>query len=337
MRTHPHLLSILLLPLVPLSAPAVSPATHSLKADGTTETYRLISEAGFYTETSANMSPDAFMGHQHYNHISHIHDPSLDGYVFAFDIHIDYPEGDTHVTDGNKGTLIDRQRNEIKCMSSQPATVAKSGETITYTWKFMLPEGMLTTSAFCHIHQIKGMGDSQAVAHPVFTLTCRTSGKRQVLQCINVPYEGASNVNLAQIDLSTVTGRWIQARETFTVGRHGQYSLTLTDALTGAMIMNVDKSDIEVWRDTDDLSTLRGKWGIYRSLGEGLSLKSQLRSERVLFADFEIRKGDPESSITETPADCRDDNGPAYNLAGQPVDNNYHGIIVRKGIKILNR
>ena len=103
------------------------------------------------------------------------------------------------------------------------------------------------------------------------------------------------------------------------------------------MIMNVDKSDIEVWRDTDDLSTLRGKWGIYRSLGEGLSLKSQLRSERVLFADFEIRKGDPESSITETPADCRDDNGPAYNLAGQPVDNNYHGIIVRKGIKILNR
>ena len=283
------------------------------------------------------MSPDAFMGHQHYNHISQIHDPSLDGYVFAFDIHIDYPEGDTHVTDGNKGTLIDRQRNEIKCMSSQPATVAKSGETITYTWKFMLPEGMLTTSAFCHIHQIKGMGDSQAVAHPVFTLTCRTSGKRQVLQCINVPYEGASNVNLAQIDLSTVTGRWIQARETFTVGRHGQYSLTLTDALTGAMIMNVDKSDIEVWRDTDDLSTLRGKWGIYRSLGEGLSLKSQLRSERVLFADFEIRKGDPESSITETPADCRDDNGPAYNLAGQPVDNNYHGIIVRKGIKILNR
>ncbi len=329
--------SILSLALVmPTFASTISAERHTLTADGKTDTYLLISKSGFYTETSGNQTPDDFMGHPEYHHISQIFDNTLGKYVFAFDIHIDYKEGDSLITDGNKGTLTDRQRNEIKCMSSRPATVAEDGETITYRWKFMLPQGMQTTSAFCHIHQIKGMGDSEAVAHPVFTLTCRTAGNRQVLQLINVPYEGSANVTLSQIDLQPLLGRWIEAKETLTVGHNGKYTLTLTDVETGLTMMRSTENDIEIWRDTDDRSTMRGKWGIYRSLGDKLSLKGQLRSERILFADFEITKGDNGSSVPVIHA-TEPDNGATYDITGKITDGYNAGIMIRKGKKILKQ
>lgn len=314
---------------------AYSGERHFLAADGATDTYELISQAGFYAETSGDMTPDDFMGHPSYRHISQVADATLGGHVFAFDIHVDFPEGDVAVTDGNKGVLTDRQRNEIKCMSARPATVAKDGETITYRWKFMLPKGMLTTSAFCHIHQIKGMGDSEAVAHPAFTITCRTSGKKQVLQVIHVPYEGAPNSYLAQIDLAPLLGRWIQASETVTVGHHGRYELILTDIATGARLLSLSEDRIEIWRDTDDASTMRAKWGIYRSLGEGLSLKPQLRSERVLFADFETRKGGSPASTETVAEETISYDSPLYDLQGRMVSDPVPGLYLRDGRKIL--
>ncbi|MDE6125671.1 MAG: hypothetical protein K2G30_01815 [Muribaculaceae bacterium] len=322
--------------LLAIGIPAAASAErHFLAADGTTDTYELISQAGFYTETSGRQTPDDFMGHPSYRHISQVADAALGGYAFAFDIHVDHAEDGTTVTDGNKGELTDRQRNEIKCMSSRPATVAKDGETITYRWKFMLPKGMLTTSTFCHIHQIKGMGDSDAVAHPVFTISCRTSGSRQVLQLIHVPYEGASNSYLAQTDLAPLLGRWIQASETVTVGRDGAYSVTLTDLATGAALLSVTKENIAVWRDTADESTMRAKWGIYRSLGENLSLKPQLRSERVLFADFETLKNSAAASAGTVGEETFTSDSPLYDLQGRPVAAPAPGIYVRDGKKIL--
>lgn len=308
---------------------------HILTADGATDTYELISQAGFYAETSGGMTPDDFMGHPSYRHISQIEDQALGGHVFAFDIHVDFQDGDMAVTDGNKGELTDRQRNEIKCMSAVPGTVARDGETITYRWKFLLPEGMMTTSAFCHIHQIKGMGDSDAVAHPAFTITCRTSGKKQVLQVIHVPYEGAANSYLAQIDLAPLLGRWIQASETVTVGHHGSYELILTDITTETPLLSLSESDIEIWRDTDDASTMRAKWGIYRSLGEGLSLKPQLRSERVLFADFETLKGGSPASTETVAEETISYDSPLYDLQGRMVSDPVPGLYLRDGRKIL--
>ena len=307
--------------------------SYLLKADGKTDTYTLIERSGFYAETSGRQTPDEFMMHGEYRHISQTFDSSLGEYVFAFDIHIDYDQDGRLVTDGNKSELIDRQRNEIKCMDDVDGTVAADGETIRYRWKFMLPEGMLTSSEFCHIHQIKGMGSGPEVAHPVFTLTCRTASSRQVLQVINVPYEGASNVNLAQIDLSKFLGKWIEADETVTVGRHGRYSLTLTDLATGSKIADINESDIAVWRDTSDRSTMRGKWGIYRSLGTDLKLLPQLRSERVLFADFEAVKGDEEAGVTGVDEDCGDDT--IYDLSGRRVENPSPGIYIRNRKKII--
>lgn len=343
-----------------------SQSTYMLQADGVSDTYELISKAGYYTETSGNETPDDFMMHPEYQHISQIYDENLNKYVFAFDIHIDYKEGDTNVTDGNKGELVDRQRNEIKAMSNIPGTVAEQGETLTYRWKFLVPEGMKTTTEFCHIHQIKGMGSGSNVAHPVITFTCRSlSNGKQELQVINVPYEGAKNEYLGNIDLSKIMGKWIEADETFTVGERGEYHLVLTDVEKGEVILQIDEDDIAIWRDTDDNSTMRGKWGIYRSLGSDLKLKNELRSERILFADVESLKGSSSGSEDEEDEEgngtgSEEDNGSEnvedetnaleniagelsngddkyYDLNGRVVINPHGGIFIHKGKKILMR
>ena len=308
--------------------------TYLLKADGKTETYSLIARSGYYTETTVKQTPDDFMMHPAYQHISQVFDNELGGYVFAFDIHVDFDEKGKSVTDGNKSELVDRQRNEIKCMDEIDGTVAADGQTIRYRWKFRLPEGMKTTSEFCHIHQVKGMGSGPEVAHPVFTLTCRSTSSKQVLQVINVPYEGAANVNLAQTDLKPLLGKWIEATETVTVGHHGSYSLQLKDVSTGNTLLSVNKNDIEVWRDTEDNSTMRGKWGIYRSLGENLRLKDDLRSERILFADVEsVRIANP-ASVTQTVNDAKEDDI-YYDLTGRRVRNPQKGIYIKNGRKII--
>lgn len=324
---------LLILASILFTSASVLQAQYRLSADGKTDTYRLIEDSGFYAETSGNQTPDEFMCHDSFRHISQVWDDALGKYVFQFDIHVDYQEGNRKVTDGNKSELTDRQRNEIKCMSDKIGTVASEGETIRYRWQFKLPEGMKTTSEFCHIHQIKGMGNGEEVAHPVFTLTCRTTSSRQVLQVINVPYEGSANVNLAQIDLKQLLGKWIEADERVTVGRHGEYHLVLTDVESGKVLLTINKNDIEVWRNTTDKSTMRGKWGIYRSLGSDLSLKSQLRSESVMFADIEAEKS--LAGVDELKADDEEIDETLYDLTGRRVIRPGKGIYISKGKKIL--
>lgn len=310
---------------------------YTLSADGVSDTYSLIEKSGFYAETTGKQSPDDFMGHSSFRHISQLFDEFLLKHVFAFDIHIDYEEGGKKVTDGNKSELVDRQRNEIKCMDNVEGTVAADGETIRYKWRFKLPEGMKTTSEFCHIHQIKGMGSGEEVAHPVFTFTCRTTSSKQVLQVINVPYEGAANVVLAQTDLKPLLGKWIEAEEFVTVGHHGAYRLTLTDIEARKVIVMVNNPNIEVWRYTSDNSTMRGKWGIYRSLGADLKLKSQLRSERVLFADFEAEKlsGNDAGILNISGELPFSGDESIYDLTGRRVTDPAPGIYIKNGKKII--
>lgn len=307
-------------------------AEYVVTADGKTDAYKLITDAGFFVESTTNYGYNEYLCHADYNHIRQLKDSFLDKYVFAFDIHIDYPDGKGGtILDGNQGEIVDRQRNEIKCMSKVPGTVAFLDQKITYSWKFMIPVGMQTTSEFCHIHQIKGMGSTAAVRHPVITFTCRTKKGKQVLQVINVPYEGSSNVYLAETDLVALEGHWLEATESLQIGQHGQYACTIVDLNTGETVVSVYKTDISIWRDTDDQSCMRGKWGIYRSLGTDLALVPELRNERMLFADFKAEKG-VFTAIDVLEVDADTDTAQAYDVFGRPVDeNSYKGIIIKGG------
>jgi hypothetical protein len=311
----------------------VSGQTCRLVADGVTDTYKLISDNGFFVESDATHSADEYMLHGNFCHISQEYDLKLGKYVFNFTAHVNYNDNGTLVTDGNKGELVDRQRNEIKCMSSVPGTYATDGNTQTYRWKFRLPEGMQTTTAFCHVHQLKAMGSGENVAHPVITFTCRSVANGQELQIINVPYEGASNVVLGSISLSVIKGRWLEATETYTVGTHGKYKLTLTDVATGTKLIKIENDDIAIWRDTDDNSAIRGKWGIYRSLGDNLNLVEQLRSESVLFADFEAGEATGALDMVVVDGDADNASQLTYNLWGRPY--NGRGLQISKNKKIF--
>lgn len=315
-------------------ASAVSAQTHSLVADGnSSKTYSLIRNSVFSLEESKSNTPDAYLLHSNHQHIRQQYDSRLGKYVFAFDIHVNYTDNSRLITDGNKGELTDRQRNEIKTMDEKGAS-AKDGETMTFRWKFMLPSGMKTSTAFCHIHQLKGLGEGADVAHPVITLTCRTSGSSQELQLIHVADEGAANNYLAKKPLSNFLNKWIEATESYTVGKKGSYSIILKDISTGTTLLSYSSNSIKIWRDTDDQSCIRGKWGIYRSLGTDLSLLTSLRSETLLFADFET--GDVNTAIPTVQQDSDADNA-IFTLSGQRALSSYRGIVIKGGKKIIRK
>ena len=148
-----------------------------LRADGNDEgTYSLILERGYNYET-----PDESGDHKNapFRHIHQRYDNVLKKNVFDFYIHIQNDD------DRGKTDITDRQRNEIKTDAKSPASmVAQEGETLRISWKFRLPEGFKTTTKFCHIHQLKGIDNSEGTADvgmPLITFTCRTlsNGKQQ--------------------------------------------------------------------------------------------------------------------------------------------------------------
>lgn len=266
--------------------PLVAQGAGTLVADGDDEaTYALITAQGYNQE-----APDTSGAHADapFRHIRQSFDSELRRWAFDFHIHVE--------NDNDRGNpqKTDRQRNEIKTDGHSPASmVAQEGETLEMRWKFRLPEGMLTTAKFCHVHQLKGIDNREGTADvslPLITFTPRTlsNGTRQ-FQVIYVPptEEGAGNHYLARVGLDDFLGRWVAVTERVTFAAEGRYSLVVTRISDGRELLRIDER-LNLWRT--GTTGLRPKWGIYRSIGDDGSLKGELRDETVRFADFEIEK-----------------------------------------------
>ncbi len=260
-----------------------------LRADGDTErTYALITACGYDYET-----PDTSNDHAAapFQHIRQSWDEQLQRFVFDFYIHIG-PDDDR-----GKPNITDRQRNEIKTDGHSPASmVGQEGDRMVHRWKFRLPEGMLTTQQFCHVHQIKGIDNAAGTADvsmPVITFTARTlsNGKRQ-LQVIYVPptEQGGGNTYLARADLEEFLGEWVEVEERIECGTEGSYELRVVRMHDGRELVRVAPTRVAMWRE--GTTGMRPKWGIYRSFGKQGTLKSQLRDEVLKFADFEVKKSE---------------------------------------------
>lgn len=277
-------------PSVPVEEPVEpqTPPPGSLVADGNDEgTYDLILKSGY------NMEPPDHSGEHAQNPFRHIKqswDATLGKYVFDFYIHIKNDD------DRGKADVKDRQRNEIKTDGKSPdALVAKTeGETLCMSWKFRLPEGMQTTTKFCHIHQLKGIDNKEETADvklPVITYTCRdlSSGKQQ-FQVIYVgrTEDNTGNVYLGKADLADFLGEWVSVQETVKFDKNGSYQLQIYRMRDGKKLMDINKTGLDTWRN--GITGMRPKWGIYRSFGENRSLENELRDEILKFADFQIEK-----------------------------------------------
>ncbi len=264
--------------------PLVEQGEGTLVADQS-DTYALIRQQGYNFE-----APDESGAHASspVRHVTQEWNEEIQRHVFAFHIHaaIDDDRGLTNVRD--------RQRNEIKTDNKSPKSmVAQEGETLEMRWKFRLPEGFITTSKFCHIHQLKGIDNSEATADvslPMITFTPRSKSNGQVFQVIFVPptEEGAGNQYLAEINLKELLGEWVMVTERVTFARNGSYELSIVRLSDDKELIRVHDTGRTFWRT--GTTGLRPKWGIYRSVGDNGSLRSSLRDEILLFADFEIEK-----------------------------------------------
>lgn len=258
-----------------------------LYADGNDEaTYDLILSRGYNMEPPDNSGAHAAAP---WRHIRQHTDDFLKRPVFDFYIHVENDD------DRGKPEITDRQRNEIKTDGKSPAAlVAQEGETLRISWKFRLPEGMKTTTNFCHIHQLKGIDNSEGTADvgmPLITFTCRSlSNGSQQFQVIHVgrTEDNASNNYLKKVDLADFLGQWVTVTETVKFAKNGSYKLTIYRMSDGKKLVELDKSGLDLWRT--GTTGLRPKWGIYRSLGKNHTLAPQLRDEVLNFADFYIEK-----------------------------------------------
>lgn len=272
----------------PTPTPKPTPtADGALVADGKDEgTYQLIKDSGYNYET-----PDESGAHASapFRHIRQSYDEALKKYVFDFYIHIDNDD------DRGLANIKDRQRNEIKTDGKSPATmVAQSGEVMVFKWQFKLPAGMLTTTSFCHIHQIKGIDNSAGTAdvgNPVITFTCRsTSGGKQQFQVIFVPPtpDGGGNDYLTKVDLADFLGEWVTVEERIAFGAKGTYEVKIVRVRDNKTLVDIGSTARNLWRE--GTTGMRPKWGIYRSFGANGSLKPSLRDEVLKFADFSVEK-----------------------------------------------
>lgn len=285
MKTKP----ITLIATVAMAATAMAqttPPAGLLTADGNTDaTYSLIRHQGYNYET-----PDRSRGHAAapFQHIQQAYDEQLGKPVFVFFIHAAIDD------DRGKANITDRQRNELKTDAKSPAQlVAQEGETMTLEWKFKLPKGFTTTKKFTHVHQLKGLDNSDhtaEVATPLITFTCYNKGNGR--ETLEVRYDDRTarqgQQTVAKAPLDEFKNEWVSVSERVKFGPSGTYEVTIRRVSDGKLLLHHKMADIDLWRTAT--TGMRPKWGIYRYIGTNRSMQSQLRDEVLRFADFAIGK-----------------------------------------------
>ncbi|CAL8079986.1 unnamed protein product [Orchesella dallaii] len=253
---------------------STSNALSYLRANGQTETYTLIQQV-FGGQSSAVEVPDC--NHTSFGpHITQVHDPTLDSFVFAFHSHIRQ--------DDDRCVKFDRQRTEIKTNDDLPSDelTGHLGDHLTLSWDFKLDSEFQPPYSFCHIHQLKAVGGDDSM--PIITLTPRRSHPANVIQLIHMDSFGAFRI-LELEPLEPWLGQWVHVVSNVTLGNEGRYTFEATRKSDGAPLMSFQSNDIDMWRNATDF--IRPKWGIYRSVQEAVVS----RDEVVLFHDFCVSKG----------------------------------------------
>jgi len=256
--------------LVLLVGPAPLAGQRVLSADGETPAYTLVrSVLGASPETPDCSHPDFGP------HITQAADSEWGKPVFVFHMHV--------TPDNDRCIAFDRQRLEIKTDGGSPAYLkAFLHDSVTYRWKFRLPEGFQTSSNFTHIHQLKaGDGDADA---PTITLTPR-KGSPDRLQLIWSDGAGGHSGTMLEVPLAPFLGAWVEAFEKVAYSRNGQYSVAIRRLRDGATLFLYSHHNLDLWRAGTTFT--RPKWGLYRSLNN----KADLRDEQVLFDRFCLAKG----------------------------------------------
>lgn len=243
-------------------------------------------------------SPDLFRSnHTSVKHIIEATDDIV-GPHFVFLAHRDLDK------DRDKD-ITDRQRNEIKVYDkSRSGLKAYKGETMQYRWKFKVDNGFEFSKNFTHFFQIKAKNfkktknPKDSDQFPVITITASDRGESgNRLQLRHSPSLDADGNRikfkaLLEEDMSRFTGQWIEFFVQITFDDTGVLIFQAKNIETDELLVNFRDDGIDMWRGEHKSDFSRPKWGIYRSLKNKDSLRSE--EEKARFADFSIRKGEIE-------------------------------------------
>lgn len=239
-------------------------------------------------------SPDLYPGN--HKDVVHIYEDTdaIQGDHFVFMAH-----RDLDLDRNTKAT--DRQRNEIKTFDPSPHSLKGFvGDTVQYQWRFKVTSDMQLSRSFSHFFQIKAKNASEDNANgndsqPIITLTgVEKSTRGNELQIrysngINPTTGQVEGEYLARTPWNLITDEWVEVFVQVTYAEQGAFKLTLTRLSDQAVILDINKTNIDMWRGNVQGDFARPKWGIYRSLKDPQSLRAE--EEQVRFADFTIRKG----------------------------------------------
>lgn len=289
-----------------------------LEANGPGNTYELINSV-LAPNATAVEAPDQCGNHASFGrHIAEVFDATLNQFVFEFYAHAN--------EDNDRCMSFDRQRTEIKTYAPSPNNLKGTvGETVTYKWKFRLPQGFQASSSFTHIHQIKAVGGDEA--DPIFTLTPR-AGSTNRMELIHVPATVNNNVYLATANLSLFLGVWVEVIEQIKYGVNGTYSIVIKRVSDGITLLSYNNNNILTMRADNDF--VRPKWGIYRSLNN----VAQLRDDSLRLASISIFEGEKPNAPSNVQATAISPS--QINLSWQDNSNNETAFVVERSLNGVN-
>ena len=268
---------------------------HVLSSDGPDsglDSYTLIRNV---LAEKAIESPDLYeSNHTGSRHITEDTD-AIVGNHFVFYSHLDLD------SDRDKGKT-DRQRNEIKVYDySNPELMGFKKDVMQYRWKFKIEDDFEFSKSFTHFFQIKGKNVSKknskngGDSYPLITFTVVDKGENgnqfQLRHNSGKDKDGNNTYTdkLVIGNLSQITGQWVEFFVQIKYAEKGSLHFQIKSVENGNTIVDIKKDNLDMWRGEGKKDFARPKWGIYRSLKNKQSLRSE--EEIARFADFTISKG----------------------------------------------
>lgn len=239
-----------------------------------------------YTEHPNNNEKDHVAG----CHGEVVYDSALAAYVFKLSVH-----KNDEIIDGDRGSLVDRQRNEMKSRTSAGwhGMNGNWDEWQCLEWKFRIPKGYRPSPQFCHIHQLKAQEGNNGA--PLITITLRSDadgGNRRV-QVIHTGDTRASSLGVLidGVPIEDFEDEWVQVRTEMHYTHEGEFGISIVRVRDGKELMNGRFSNVDLWRR--GATNIRNKFGIYRSFGRRMENAADrptngIRDEALLLGDFRV-------------------------------------------------
>lgn len=227
-------------------------------------------------------------------HAAVVYDEAIGQYVFRF-----FNHANADVLDGDRGSIVDRQRNEMKSQTSDKWLHLNGnwGERQRLKWKFKLPVGFRPSTSFCHIHQLKAQEGNNGA--PLITITprCNADGSNKRLQVIHTGDVSATTKGtiIDNLPFSDFEDQWIEVTTEMLYTHNGKFSIRMERVSDGKVLVDKSFDDIDLWRS--GAKNIRNKFGIYRSFGKKMADASDrpvngIKDESIDLADFRVYEAD---------------------------------------------